>query len=64
MSQKRANPSSEAGALDCLAWRLDASDYTPLPSKHSLRLSHLRRLHGLSGPLAGLIATLTYGGAR
>ena len=28
MTQKRANPADESGALDCLAGRLDASEYT------------------------------------
>ena len=65
MARKTENPAGNGGASDCLAWRLDGQDYTPLPGKHNLRLSHLRRRHGLTGARAILIASLAFdGGAR
>jgi hypothetical protein len=52
MTHKQENPGGEAGALNCLAGRLDGSDYTasPVDIKHHLRFSRLRQQHGLSGP--------------
>jgi hypothetical protein len=66
MARKRVNPGAgDAEVLNCLAGRLDVSDYSPLPKKHNLRLSHLRRRHGLTGARAILIASLAFdGGAR
>ena len=65
MARKTENPGGEAGALDYLAWQLDASDYNPLRNKYNFRLSHLWRRHGLSGFRAELIAALAFdGGAR
>ena len=64
MAQKQESPAGD-GAFEHLAWRLDVSDYKPLPSKYNLRLSHLHRWHGLTGSRAALIADLVFdGGSR
>ncbi len=64
MTQKRANPGGEAGALKHLARQLDETEYNPLASKYNLRLLHLQRWHGLSGSRAALIADLVFDGGR
>ena len=64
MTQKRANPAGEGGALKRLARQLDGTEYTPPLSKFNFRLLHLRRWHGLSGSRAELIAGLTFDGGR
>ena len=64
MTQKRANPGGEAGALKHLARQLDEAEYNLLPIKHNLRLLHLQRQYGLTGSRAELIAALAFDGGR
>lgn len=64
MTQKWMNPGGEAGALKHLARQLDETEYNLLASKYNLRLLHLQRWHGLSGPRAALIADLVFDGGR